>query len=124
MFVHIDLARPFSPRQDNQVYGMDQLLDMAAYPRARAITFFAITDSSVNAALTVRVVGSDGPDPNGGFSNLGESQVSTANKFSRMVFSINMAAAPFPFYGLTFDTTPVAPSAGVCWAYALIWWGE
>jgi hypothetical protein len=118
------MVKQFEPRQDAKIYGMDRLLDMAAYPHAQAVTFYTIMDSRVNVPITVRVVGNDNPDSGGGIVNLGESQVSTPNKYSKLVFSINMASAPFPFYGVTFDTTPTAPSAGLCWAYADIWWRD
>lgn len=124
MFARIDLVKHFRPRQDSKIYGLDRLIDMHQYPRARAITFYAIMDSAVNNAITVKVVGSDSPDPGGGIVDLGEDQQSTPNKYSKLAFSINMAVAPFPFYGLAFGTGAAAPNAGECWGYADVWWPE
>ena len=123
-FIRVDLVKQFEPRQDNRVYGMDRLLDMNQYPKALAHTFYMIADSNVNNPIAVRVVGSDLPDPGGGIVYLSDPQTTTPNKYSKLTFSLNIASAPFPFYGVIFDTTPAAPGAGLCWAYADLWWGE
>ena len=121
MFVREELAKPFRILEDNRVYSMDRLLDIAKWPEARAITFYTIIDPDVDTAITVKVVGNDVPDPGGGIVNLGDGQISTPNKYNKLVFSINIASAPFPFYGVTFTAGP-APSKGLCSAFADIWW--
>ena len=124
MFIKYELVRQFEPRIDSKIYGLDRMLDLSLYPLARALLFWVVADSNVNNVLTVRVVGADGPDPGGGIVNLGEAQLTTANKYSKLAFGHNLAAAPFRFMGVTFDTTPAAPNTGLCWADVDIWWGE
>lgn len=125
MFQRVDLVRPFTPLESNTTYGMDRLLDMAVYPKARAITIYAITDSNVGgSALTIWPVGNDVPDPGSGVVRIqtDRNQVTVPNRFNKVALSIEIAKAPFPFYGVLFETGPTAPSGGRCWAYADIWW--
>ena len=125
MFVRLELVRPFTPVSSNAVYGMDRLVDMAQYPLAQSITIYAIADSNVGGApLTVWPVGNDVPDPGNGVVKIqtDRSQQTVPDKFSKVVLSIEMAKAAFPFFGVLFETGPTAPSKGRCWAYADIWW--
>ena len=125
MFKRVDLVRQFQPLRENSVYGMDKLLDMAAYPLAKAVTIYAIADSNVGGSpITIRAVGNDGPDPGAGLVDLELPGLhrTTPDKYSKVVLSIEMAKAAFPFYGVVFETGTTAPIRGVCWAYADIWW--
>ena len=125
MFIRVELVKPFQPLRDNTVYGMDRLVDITIHPLAKAITIYAITDSNIDgSAIVVRAVGNDSPDPGAGLVQiqLDRSHTSTPNKFNKMVLSIEIAKAAFPFYGVVFETGPTAPSKGFCWAYADIWW--
>lgn len=125
MFVRVDLVRPFTPVESNAVYGMERLLDMALYPKAESVTMYAITDSAVQGSpMTVWPVGNDVPDPGNGVVRIqtDRNQVTTPNKFTKLVLSVEMAKAAFPFLGVLFETGPTAPSQGRCWAYADIWW--
>lgn len=123
MFVRVDLVNQFQPRQDNATYGLTRLIDMAKYPLARAITFYAIADSNVNGApIRIQIIGNDGPDPGSGLLPIGEARETVPNKYSKIALSLEIAKAPFPFYGVCFITGSAAPTNGVCWAFADIWW--
>lgn len=124
MFVRIDLERQFQPREGNRTYGMSRLIDMRQFPLARAITFYVVADSEVDNILTVRVVGNDGPDPGGGVVNIGGDQVTIANKFTKLAFSLSIVAAPFPYYGITVTTAVTPPTKGRTSVYADLWWGD
>lgn len=126
MFVRVDLVRPFTPVKDNTVYGMDQLVDMAKYPKAESITIFCITDSNVGGSpIKTRAVGSELPDP-GSVSLIGSAEPEHDNTvpgvYNKKVHTIEMSKAAFPFYGVVFCTGATAPSSGQCWAYAYVWW--
>lgn len=125
MYKRIELVRQFQPLRENSTYGMDRLVDMAAFPLAEAITIYAIADSNVGGSpIRVQVVGNDSPDPGGGVVTIHveEIHLTTPDKYSKVVLSIEIAKAAFPFYGVLFHTGATAPSKGFCWAYADIWW--
>ena len=127
MFVRVELVRPFQPRRDNAVYGMDRLIDMSQYPKAQSVTMYAIADSEVDGSpMTIRPVGNDVPDPGGGVVFIGELEplhdTTTPGTYSKRVHTVEIAKAAFPFYGLVFITGPTGPTKGFCWAYADVWW--
>ena len=125
-FTTVELVKQFEPRAANAVYGMDKLLALKDFPRARAITIIAIADSSVNGSpLTIQPVGSDGPDPNDGLLHIGEPEpmhdTTTPLRYTKLAHTIEIVKAAFPYYGVVFHTGPTPPTAGFCWAYALVW---
>jgi len=122
MFKRVQLKNQFEPRENGRVYGVDQLVDMAQYPKARSLTMYCLADSNVDRALTVRAVGNDSPDVINGLVAIGPAQSTTPVRESKLAFSIQVSVAPFPFYGLIIDTGADAPNAGRVWAYADVWW--
>ena len=125
MFVRVQLVNNLEPRQENSIYAMDLLVDMAKYPQAQALTLYLIADSNVDGSpMEVAVVGNDMPDPGGGIVLIAEPPLKTTlpNKYSKIALSVEISKAPFPYYGVVVKTGPTAPSKGRCQAYADVWW--
>lgn len=123
-FVEEKIFYQFLPYTAGVTYGPDRLIDMAKYPKARAMTVIFQTDSQVDAPLNFSVVGNENSDQINGLMRIGAEQVSIASQANKISFSITVSNFPFPYYGGVIRVGPTAPSTGRVWADAYIWWDE